>query len=113
MTEKEFGLRKNESLEITEPSAWELIRFLISRLPDKKILELSEKEDDLFNLVLAVKTESGKNMENIKEIEAVADNLNAVARLGQMLTSPLTIKQIAQRWMLDSNKKDQAKKKIN
>ena len=106
-------MRKNESLEKTEPSAWELIRFLISRLPDKKMLELSDNEDDLFNLVLAVKTESGKSTENIKEIEVVAQNLNAVARLGQMLTHPLTTKQITQRWMLDSNKKNQTKKRVN
>lgn len=103
---------ENETLETTEPSAWELISFLISKLPDEKQEELAE-DMDLLNLVMAVKNESGENSKNLRKLAIMEKNLNAVARLGQMLTPPLTTEEIIKRWMLDSVKKDQAKKKMN
>ena len=111
MSEQKFA-NKNELLKTSEPLAWELIKFLIKKLSDEKQRELAEY-NELLKLVLAVKKESGENPENLAKIEDVAQKLNAVERIGEMLTPPLTTKEIKQRWMLDSVKKDQAKKSMN
>ena len=111
MSEQGFA-NKYEALKTTEPSAWELIKFLISKLSDEQQEELAEKID-LLNLALAVKTESGENAKNLRKIEIMAKNLNAVARLGQIMTPPLTKEEIKKQWLLDSVKKDQAKKTRN
>lgn len=105
-------MRKNEALKTMEPSAWELIKFLISKLSDEQQEELAEKID-LLNLALAVKNESGENAKNLRKIEIMAKNLNAINRLGQFLIPPLTSAEIKKQWLLDSVKKDQTKKRMN
>lgn len=112
MSEKEFGLLKNETLAETEPSAWELINFVAAKLPDEKQEELSE-DMDLLNLVLAAKKESGENSKNLRKINIIATKLDAVEKLGQLMTPPLTKEQITKQWLLDSVKKDQAKQVMN
>lgn len=96
----------------TEPSAWELLRFVITRLPEETQEALSN-DLELLSLVVAVRGESGEDIKNLRKIAIKSRNLNAIEKLGQMLNPPLTEKEIIKLWVSDSIKKIQTAELVN